>query len=147
MRIALAIWELPQNLIGASLFGVELLLGRVVAIERQNGRCLIESKQSAVSLGWFVFWARGENRWFVFDDSTRAHEFGHTFQSRLLGPLYLPLVGAPSAVRVAYAILHRELRGRRWGGYFDGYPERWADRLGGVERDYRAVLSRADSRG
>jgi hypothetical protein len=70
----------------------------------------------------------------VLDERTRAHEHGHTFQSRLFGPLYLPLVGVPSVSRVLYAIAYRELTGRRWQGYFDGYPEDWADELGGVDR-------------
>jgi hypothetical protein len=127
-------WELPQNALGAALFAVEKALGSVKNAELDAGRLFIESKRTAVSLGFFVFWARGENRWFLLDEHTRAHEWGHTFQSRLLGPLYLPLVGVPSTMRVLYAIAHREITGRRWTGYFDGYPERWADRLGGVPR-------------
>lgn len=134
-------WELPQNVLGASLLATEGLLGTVKSVRRDRGRLFVESTHTAVSLGWFVFWARGENRWFVLDGATREHEYGHTRQSRLLGPLYLPLVGVPSALRVVYAVAHRELTGRRWGGYFDGYPEDWADRLGGVRRADRARAS------
>ena len=32
------------------------------------------------------------------------HEYGHAVQSRRLGPAYLPLVGVPSVMRVAYAM-------------------------------------------
>ncbi|MCA9596282.1 MAG: hypothetical protein KC776_23365 [Myxococcales bacterium] len=134
-RIALALWELPQNVLGLSLLGLERTLGTAVGTDSQGGRLMIESKLAAVSLGHFVFWCRArESRYFVLDDQTRAHEYGHTFQSRLLGPLYLPLVGVPSVMRVLYAIAHREVTGRRWTRYFDGYPENWADRLGGVTR-------------
>lgn len=133
------LWELPQNLLGLGLFGVERAVGTVRSVEWENGRLFIESKGSAVSLGTFVFWARGETRWFVLDEWTRAHEYGHTFQSRWLGPLYLPLVGVPSVLRVVYGIAHRELTGSRWTGYFDGYPERWADRLGGVPAGARSA--------
>lgn len=56
-------------------------------------------------------------------------------QSRMLGWLYLPVVGLPSISRAAYALLYREVTGRQWTGYYDGYPENWADRLGGVQRD------------
>lgn len=138
MRIGFVLgllWELPQTSLGALLFGAEKLLSSVKDAELSGERVFVESTRSAVSLGHFVFWARGDNRWFVLDEHTRAHEYGHTFQSRLLGPLYLPLVGVPSLARVAYAIGYREITGRRWGGYFDGYPERWADRLGGVPRE------------
>lgn len=141
--IVLFAWELPQNALGACALALEVATGGAIAVSRERGRLFVESRRSAVSLGWFVFWARGANRWFVLDDSTRDHEYGHTFQSRWLGPLYLPVVGVPSVLRVVYAIAYRELTGTRWGGYFDGFPERWADRLGGVTRDYRAVLRNA----
>ncbi len=137
------LWELPQNLLGLAVLGAELSLGTVRGVARERGRVFVESSKNAVSLGAFVFWSRGASRYFVLDDSTREHEYGHTFQSRLLGPLYLPLVGVPSVLRVVYAVAYRELTGERWGGYFDGYPERWADQLGGVTRDYRAVLRSA----
>src|SRR6185369_10455986 len=91
------------------------------------------------SLGYFVFYSRGEGRYFVLDERIRDHEWGHSFQSRLLGPLYLPLVGVPSIARVLYAVVFREVTGRRWEGYFDAYPEDWADRLGGVVRAGRAT--------
>ena len=58
------------------------------------------------------------------------HEYGHSRQSLVLGPLYLPLVGIPSlslAVMTRMGILSRN-------SYFTRYPEAWADRLGGVKR-------------
>jgi hypothetical protein len=139
------LWELPQSALGALLLGAEALFSSAKRVEVENGRVFVESTRSAVSLGHFVFWARGENRWFVLDANTRAHEYGHTFQSRLLGPLYLPLIGVPSLARVVYAIGYREITGRRWRGYFDGYPERWADRLGGVRREGSAESQRTFS--
>jgi len=147
LRSALSFaWELPQNLLGAALYGLERWTGSALDVDHDRGRIFVESKRSAVSLGLFVFWRRGENRWFVLDEHTRAHEYGHTFQSRWLGPLYLPLIGLPSVARVGYAVLHRELTGRRWTGYFDGYPENWADRLGGVPAEARRKppLARSD---
>ena len=141
-QVCLALWELPQNLLGISLWGLETFAGRVLDIERDRGRLFIQSKGTAVSLGFFVFWANGSNRYAVLDEHTRAHEFGHSFQSRWLGPLYLPLVGIPSVSRVLYSIGYREITGRRWEGYFDGYPENWADRLGGVQRKPRDPADR-----
>lgn len=133
-RAFLFAWELPQNVLGMLLFAASRGLGAIKSLEVQEGRVVVESTVTAVSLGSFVFWMKGETRWFVLDEQTRAHEWGHTFQSRMLGPLYLPLVGVPSVMRVIYAMGYRELTGRRWTGYFDGYPEDWADRLGGVRR-------------
>ena len=128
------LWELPQNALGLVWLGAEKAFGQVERLEWDRGRLFVESRRSAVSLGLFVFWREGENRWFILDGATRAHEYGHSFQSRWLGPLYLPVVGVPSVLRVLYAVAYREISGRRWDGYFDGFPESWADRLGGVNR-------------
>jgi hypothetical protein len=40
-------------------------------------------------------------------------------------------------MRVAYAVAHFRKHGRRWAHYYDAYPERWADVLGGVDRSLR----------
>lgn len=132
----LAVWELPQNALGAAVLAVSRATGRVRATERAKDRLFVEVSGFAVSLGWFVFWS-GETttRWFHIDAAVRDHEYGHTFQSRWLGPLYLPIVGVPSVLRNVYAFAYREVAGVRWQGYFDGFPERWADRLGGVDRE------------
>jgi hypothetical protein len=132
-------WELPQNLLGLSLLAIEGAAGTVIEARRERGRLVIRSRASAVSLGHFVFWSQRESRHFTLDERTRDHELGHALQSRLLGPLYLPVVGVPSAARAAYAILYREVTGVKWPHYFSGYPEAWADRLGGVERAPRVL--------
>lgn len=132
-------WEAPQTLLGAAYLGVEAFRDRVVALELEDGRLLVESTGTGLSLGHVVFWTREHNRWQLLDDSNRFHELGHTKQSRLLGWLYLPLVGVPSISRAAYALLYRELTGRIWTRYYEGYPEKWADRLGGVARDDRGL--------
>jgi len=33
----------------------------------------------------------------------------------------------------------REVPGQQWTRYYEGYPENWADRLGGVEREKEHV--------
>jgi hypothetical protein len=130
----LFLWELPQNLLGLALWALEHAVDGAHPREFDKERIFLRSKRNAVSLGLFVFWAEGTNRYAVLDHHTRAHEYGHTFQSRWFGPLYLPLIGVPSVMRVLYSILYREVTGKRWTHYFDGYPENWADRLGGVVR-------------
>ncbi len=135
LRRAVAIgWELPQTLLGVCVYGAERLRRRVVRTERVEGRLVVETKGTAVSLGFVVLWCGESNRWHDLDARNRAHELGHAVQSRMLGPLYLPLVGVPSTARAIYAFVYRELTGTKWSGYYDGYPERWADRLGGVQR-------------
>src|SRR5690349_23032772 len=83
------IWQLPQNIAGAALLGVLKAMRRVRSTERARGCLFIEVEGSlAVSLGWFVFWCPPiTTRWFHIDRAVKDHEFGHTFQSRWLGPL------------------------------------------------------------
>lgn len=74
-----------------------------------------------------------------------AHEWGHSIQALMLGPLYLIAVGVPSITRAAAARVYRRRLRRgvatrftsnraigEW--YYRGYPEAWADRLAGLER-------------
>lgn len=140
-RAALALWELPQNLLGAAVFGAAWATRNVARIDREGERWVIDSPLG-VSLGSFVFYNDRGNRYFAPDPLMRRHELGHTFQSRLLGPLYLPLVGVPSVARVVYGIAYREITGARWENYFAGYPESWADRLGGIAPSERQAWVR-----
>lgn len=132
-----ALWELPQSALGLAVLVASRGAGRVRGEVSEHGRRFVEVPGLAVSLGHYVFWTTESTRWHHNDEATRAHEWGHTFQSRALGPLYLPLVGLPSSARALYAVAYRELTGRRWRGYFDGYPEVQADRHGGVDRAAR----------
>jgi hypothetical protein len=117
------------------MLGAEAARERIVKIEVENGRLVVESKGTGISLGHVVFWSREDSRWHALDVRNRAHELGHCAQSRLLGWLYLPLVGLPSISRAAYALAYREVTGRPWTRYYEGYPENWADRIGGVIRE------------
>jgi hypothetical protein len=129
------VWEGPQTALGALVLAVEAARRRIVQVEVEAGRLVVESKGTGISLGHIVFWSRENSRWHDLDLRNRAHELGHTRQSRMLGWLYLPVVGLPSISRAAYALVYREVTGRQWSHYYDGYPENWADRLGGVRRD------------
>ena len=137
--IALALWELPQNAIGALNLALNGALRRVERVVVDRERVMVELREggAGVSLGAFVFWTRHDNPFVPVGPENRDHEYGHSLQSRMLGPLYLPLVGVPSTARVAYALAHKTITGRRWARYYDGWPERQADRLGGVNRSLR----------
>jgi hypothetical protein len=131
------IWELPQTYLGLV---ISIFLGRPTLIYK--GSFVTYSRGFGVSLGAFVFVipavvfeAAG------YDDPNQEqtngllHEHGHTIQSRLLGPLYLLVVGLPSLVMnlmSTYSMLY----GKRvfYNNYYKRFPENWADRLGGVHR-------------
>lgn len=137
-RAALLLWELPQNALGAAGLAAAAVAGDVRGVAFDRERVMIElGREGGVSLGLFVFFSTRDSRFVPVGPENRDHEYGHSIQSRALGPLYLPIVGVPSVARVAYAIAHRKITGRRWGGYYDGWPEKQADALGGVDRSRR----------
>jgi hypothetical protein len=61
-----------------------------------------------------------------------AHEYGHTVQSRRLGPLYLLVIGLPSII---WAGCFESYRKKHNISYYSFYTERFADKLGGVKRE------------
>jgi hypothetical protein len=139
-RAGLLVWESPQNALGAIVFALHAARHEVRSVRYERERLMIEiGSFGAVSLGLFVFYTERDNPYVPVGRENRDHEYGHSIQSRLLGPLYLSTVGVASELRVVYAFAHRHLRGRRWAGYYDGFPERWADRLGGVDRSLRPL--------
>lgn len=116
-RLALYVWQLPQNLLGWSI--------KTVLRLKNEGNGIYHWKAwSGLSLGDYIFVnARAS-------DLMLRHEAGHRRQSVMLGPLYLLLVGLPSFL---WASLKRAglFRDR---DYYSFYTEKWADRLAGIER-------------
>jgi hypothetical protein len=131
-------WELPQNILGMARVALDMARGRVKRVCFERERFMVElSEGAAVSLGLFVLWTSGDNPYVPVGAENAAHEYGHSIQSRWLGPLYLLVIGVPSTMRVMYAVAHRLIYGRRWGGYYDGFPEAGADKLGGADVSLR----------
>lgn len=72
-----------------------------------------------VTLGKWVFL---DARYYgnSYGSSVMKHEYGHTVQSKMLGWLYLIVIGLPSIVHAAF---HKK------GDYYHFYTEKWANRL------------------
>ena len=96
----------------------------------------IWDSKSSVSLGLFVFVTaepffakKYEGRIPVEELSDRllVHEYGHTIQSLLLGPLYLILMGIPSTV---WGFLGSRIRKEKQIPYGAFFTEKWANQLG-----------------
>ncbi len=134
---ALALWELPQNALGLATFAVHLARGSAGRVSRERGCVFVEVPIGAVSLGRFVFFSTVDSPFVPVGGENKDHEYGHSLQSRRYGPLYLAVVGVPSTLRVARAVAWKLEHGTRWSGYYDGFPEREADELGGVDRSLR----------
>ena len=122
------IWEAPQSLLG---FLIYLMKRRSSGKpEKWHCRALIPAKGFGISLGWFIFYPVPDHRGKRTDLRSMKHEVGHALQSQWLGPLYLLVVGIPSLARILYSKLYFKIHRKSWDGYYLGYPERWADRLG-----------------
>lgn len=115
IKLLLWIWQLPQNLVGWIL--------TFTAKKENVYYCSWMPKKTAVSLGNYIFFAKDFFSWRVY-----LHELGHQKQSMYLGPLYLIVIGIPSVIRIAYAKVFK--KSIKW--YYGGFPEDWADRLGGI---------------
>lgn len=122
MRMLRFIHELPQNLLG-------LLLRQIYKGNDSEYNDVIVRRslkmQGGISLGRYIIVSQFASK------ETVMHEYGHCLQSRRLGWLYLLVIGLPSIV---WAGLYGRLVKRTKNGYYRWYTERWADRLGGVER-------------
>ena len=118
-------WGLPQTLVGLAM----ALKYRRCPRKRVGGALatLHDGDWGGVSLGMFIFVPQGLRP--EKEAEYLSHEYGHTFQSALLGPLYLFAVGIPSFL---WANLPRNVRKRslRHIAYESHYPENWAEKLG-----------------
>lgn len=114
------VWGLPQTIVGAALL---LTLPRPRRRFRFRSAIVSEwEREEGLSLGLFVFVPRDCPRPLL------VHEYGHTLQSLVLGPLYLPLVVVPSLVWAGLPACRR-FRARRGFSYYRFGPERWANWL------------------
>ncbi len=111
MGFLLYIWQLPQNIIGYALSrrARRIVLGDGSSFYLWHG-------PGSVSLGEYII---------VSSPGALGHELGHRKQSRMLGPLYLLVIGLPS---LAWCILHTYTPLRRLD-YYGFYTEAWAERI------------------
>lgn len=141
-------WELPQTAVGHALSQIRNTSSWVSRVDFYGGDTFAindnQPYQDGISLGNYL----NINLWYPihedFDEHIKhtpllLHEFGHSFDSRIFGWLYLPIIGLPSlhnamgngdhskfwteirANRMAksYAEKHR---GVSWGNFEDEYP-------------------------
>ena len=95
-----------------------------------------------ISLGMFIFvgettkelddaYMKKYNKHYTkeIQEAVRVHEYGHTVQSLLLGPLYLFVVGIPSIIwaKTPKFVKMRQETGKK---YCDLYCEKWANYCG-----------------
>lgn len=120
------IWMLPQNIIGFifSLFSKS---------REMYNDCIIcwVNLPIGVSLGkYIILWDKLGSFGNKQKELSIRHEYGNYLQGIYFGPLYLIIIGIPSAF---FNIISRfnPLFGE---GYYKRYPENWADKLSGIVR-------------
>ncbi len=120
----LFIWQLPQNLIGLIMFPFMCHNLKLVCY-RNYCLCYTSSNmEGGISLGNFAFISKKLS---TMDEYVSHEVDGHTKQSKLLGPLYLFVIGIPS-------ILWASFRNRyKHPDYFSFYTEKWANDCAGLK--------------
>ena len=121
----LFLWQLPQNLVALCIL---LFSKKIRKIDFRNDCLVLEAKlpkdAGGVSLGNFAIVSPCCN-----NERTIRHEAdGHTVDSKIFGPLYLLIIGLPSALHLLW--FNRHGVGK---DYHDFYTERWADRHAGLQ--------------
>ena len=115
-------WGILQNIAGLAVFLVNA--GRPHRIYRGNVVTDWKSEDASMGLGMFIFMGRTDSG----DEEILAHEYGHTVQSMILGPFYLPVIGLPSLVWANFKPLIKRRRSENIS-YYSFYPERWANKI------------------
>ena len=128
-------WELPQTFLGNTLSHVRNIFSDV-SVEYYNGATLVNSNNpspevSGMTLGSYI---QGINlKADPLKNPTFAHEYGHTIQSRILGPLYIPLVAPPSLIGCGLSEMGHD--------HHNEWYEVWANNL---SVDYFNNIGRSD---
>ena len=122
-NLILFIWQLPQHIVAIIYFGYLVIMCKDLGVDSRYKQAIVIPcvMRGAVTLGNYVFVGlNSEYR------KTVKHELGHTIQSKILGPLYLIVIGIPS---ITYCGLRRLFPSLRKKNYYDFYTEKWANSL------------------
>lgn len=112
-RLLLKLWQLPQNLLGWIVYNC--YKGYNICTKETCGeyvKCKLSTKmKGGITIGEYII---------VSHQDILKHELGHVKQSRMLGPLYLLVIGLPSLLHAAF---------HNCKDYYHFYTEKWAEKL------------------
>ena len=126
-------WGLPQNLVGLIAF---LVMRKTCRHDRFHN-AFVTYVQTAkpfggVSLGIFIFVNADRTEEWLHD--TRIHEYGHTIQSIVLGPIWPFVIALPSVIWGNFPPLFRyrtEKDVSDYALYCEGWANLWGSRFSG----------------
>ena len=115
------LWQFPQNMLALCIEGI--LCQAAYREGKVCGNTIIVNNvlPSAMSLGDYLFVN------FMSSQKSIQHEYGHSKQSNILGPLYLIVIGVPSLLHNIVHYLCSKI-GIKWN-YYRFYTEYWANKL------------------
>lgn len=117
-------WGLPVNAISGIIYLI--LKGKYRTEKFKNSYITyIPGNWGGLSLGLFIFIAEGKAEGWT--NNTKIHEYGHTIQCLLLGPLYWIVVALPSAI---WCNFFADYRKKNNVSYYKLYCESWANSWG-----------------
>lgn len=116
-KLLLWLWQASQNIVG--LITYKCYKGNKVCTKEICGEgihCKVSTKMNGgITLGNYII---------INNIDLLEHELGHTKQSKMLGPLYLLVIGLPSALHCVF---------RKCKNYYHFYTEKWANKLMGIK--------------
>lgn len=134
-KFVMTVWQLPQNILGFIVSCVYAAGAKKVEKAEMDGDVQVVYSSwmaGGISLGRYIVlpyrYAKSKAKYAL---NARQHEWGHTRQSRRLGWLYLIVIGLPS---ITWATLHTYCNKFKGKSYYSFFTEKWADKLGGVQR-------------
>ena len=123
------VWQLPQNLLG--MLYKDCISDDIITrvnCDDTDYECYLTRYGGGVTLGRYIF----VNQNYTDLSNVILHEIGHTKQSRILGPLYLIIIGIPS---ISWAGLRRLIPALKKINYYSLYTENWANKLMGLNKE------------
>lgn len=126
-------WGIIQNIVGFLIF----ICCRDRKHSYYKGTIItVWDHEFCMGIGMFIFMRetrRKDAKHNSFSQETfekiKVHEYGHTVQSMILGPLFLPVIGIPSCMWANIPLLKRYRKEHKIS-YYSFYPEKWANHLG-----------------
>lgn len=123
------LWQLPQNLCGV-IYKSASKNNRISVVENEDSRSVgaevyLQKSLGGVTLGKYIF----INQDYTDKEAVIKHECGHVKQSKILGPLYLIVIGLPSLLHAWF--IHDYICENP--NYYHWYTEKWANKLMDIE--------------
>lgn len=141
-RIWQCTWGILQTFLGLVLF---LLHCRDKHFNYHGAIVTVWETKSSISLGMFVFVTsepyfvekfKGQIGAEELSNRLLVHEYGHTIQSLILGPLYLILIGIPSTLWGFWGARNRKEKQIPYGAFV---TEKWANHLGEIVSGEKSI--------